>query len=444
MANPLFPTTLYKHQGLAADQILTLDEWNQVGEEIEALEKTLNQTLGNPANDPGYGIPPWAITVPWLAWGTSTMKGRLLDVGDNGDLQIRTNWKAGAAGTGVDDGARAGWALRFGGIFDDFTLFRLPSGGSSTQMFQINSVGNITTPGSITATGAIASSSNITAGGIFTASGASVQVTPRTGLRAESTQYGQVEFNGPATLSYDVNQPSWLLRGHYQSTDQFQVWRRGAGAGGTWVDLFYISNTGLATVAGGLTASSGNISAPSGTVTAGTGIATSGGDIVNFGGDVVGQNIAGTSMTVTPRWAVTVDPNFVDIGFNTTATPSYVEAWSGWLIRGHNQGDVFQIWRRAPGTPAGWSTPLWITGSTGRLSCTLQDNSVSRAMTQQGVPCGAYQAAPFFTFTSTAFGAGAYNNWLTVCTIATITVRGGYVFLMANHGLSYNNIGSGA
>src|SRR5262245_35887889 len=38
MASPLFPNTLYKHKGLAADQHLTQEEWNQVGVEVEAVQ----------------------------------------------------------------------------------------------------------------------------------------------------------------------------------------------------------------------------------------------------------------------------------------------------------------------------------------------------------------------------------------------------------------------
>jgi hypothetical protein len=39
MAAPLFPIAVYKHRGLAADQHLTQEEWNQVGVEVTALEE---------------------------------------------------------------------------------------------------------------------------------------------------------------------------------------------------------------------------------------------------------------------------------------------------------------------------------------------------------------------------------------------------------------------
>lgn len=39
MSVPVFPALVYKHRGLAADQHLTQDEWNQVGVEVQALEE---------------------------------------------------------------------------------------------------------------------------------------------------------------------------------------------------------------------------------------------------------------------------------------------------------------------------------------------------------------------------------------------------------------------
>jgi hypothetical protein len=153
----MFPLVLYKHRGKAADQILSLDEWNQVGLEVQALEKTLNEALGNPANEPGDNVvsPPWSLTVSALTWGKQTQKGRLIDADDAGDIQIRTNWKN-ISPIAKDDVAYAGWMMRLGGVVDEFSIWRadtaIPSVASA--LVKVNTAGKLTAKGQVQAGGA--------------------------------------------------------------------------------------------------------------------------------------------------------------------------------------------------------------------------------------------------------------------------------------------------
>ena len=91
----MFPLVLYKHRGKAADQILSLMSGIKSVWKCEALEKTLNEALGNPANEPGDNVvsPPWSSHCVRTHLGKQTQKGRLIDADDAGDIQIRTNWK---------------------------------------------------------------------------------------------------------------------------------------------------------------------------------------------------------------------------------------------------------------------------------------------------------------------------------------------------------------
>ena len=53
MPTAIFPGSLYAHRGLAADQHLTQDEWNQLGAEVEAVEKQWEFVMsgtGNPTS----------------------------------------------------------------------------------------------------------------------------------------------------------------------------------------------------------------------------------------------------------------------------------------------------------------------------------------------------------------------------------------------------------
>lgn len=158
MPTPMFPTALYKHRGKAADQSLSLDEWNQVGLEVQALEKTMNEALGNPANEPGDNVvsPPWSLTVSALTWGKQTIKGRLVDADDASDIQVRTNWKN-ISPIAKDDIAYAGWMMRLGGVIDEFSIWRADTAIPSvaTMLLKVSTTGKLTTKGGVQAGGSV-------------------------------------------------------------------------------------------------------------------------------------------------------------------------------------------------------------------------------------------------------------------------------------------------
>ena len=151
MPASMYPTALYTHGRLASDQELTLDEWNQIGKEVEAIESTLNWVFGNPALFPGVSQAPvpWKLSVQELSWGVGTIRGRLVDYGGAGNMQVRANASVVDL---LDDATKAGWAIRIGATLtvDTFSVFRAPAtGGTATwrELLQVDSAGSITAPG---------------------------------------------------------------------------------------------------------------------------------------------------------------------------------------------------------------------------------------------------------------------------------------------------------
>jgi len=77
---------------------------------------------------------------------------------------------------------------------------------------------------------------------------ARVQLSPRGSIFSDGSLL-DVMTNDPATLSYNVNAPGWLLRLAYSSGDAFQLFRRPSGSG-TYTNLTTIDNAGNLTITG--------------------------------------------------------------------------------------------------------------------------------------------------------------------------------------------------
>jgi len=83
---------------------------------------------------------------------------------------------------------------------------------------------------------------------------------------------------------------------------------------------------------------------------------------------------------------------------------------------------------------------LWINGANGKLTCTLADTIVTRAMLAVGAA-----TAPTIPLGNipTSFSTTLYDQWVTVVT-DSITTRGGLVLIVIHGSMSYNALGSTA
>lgn len=141
--------------------------------------------------------------------------------------------------------------------------------------------------------------------------------------------------------------------------------------------------------------------------------------------------------TIKGRLSSAVGADYFEIGANRTlASVQDDNTKPSWFVRMRVDTDVCQIIRQAP---AGGNVGLLtVDGATGKTTCTLADGTVTRAMVAAGAPIGNNAAAAV----ATNFSTTTYNAWVDVVSLPAITVRGGAVLLIANHGLVYNALSS--
>jgi len=268
-------------------------------------------------------------------------------------------------------------------------------------------------------------------------------------LIAAVSGYFEISTNrNLAGVQDDNTKPSWWLR-FRNDTDVWQVIRAGPAAGA--VGLLTVNNNGRVTIAADPTgafdvatkqyvdavkvlAVSGDLSGalPSPSVVKATG---DGAGVFGMGGLAGGaavvslgnQTWRGRMLTNNAAAApyIALSSNRSPAGASDDATKV------AWQLTMGAAADSFAVGR----TPVSgtFGNLLSVDGATGKTTCTLADNTVTRAMLASGSNAAAGAIATNFTTTT-------YNAWVKVLDLGSITTKGNRVLLTSGPGLNYNTL----
>jgi len=143
------------------------------------------------------------------------------------------------------------------------------------------------------------------------------------------------------------------------------------------------------------------------------------------GGDLRGSyptptvvGVTGGTLVLNPRGMLQANPaNVFDVGANVGGSPAYDATKPQWLLRLNYGGDELELWR----------TPV---GGSGALLFTV--NNAGKVSGGCAVGARVHIVPPAFTTTT-------YNTPVLVCTLPSITTRGGAVLLTMMHTIYYTS-----
>lgn len=170
------------------------------------------------------------------------------------------------------------------------------------------------------------------------------------------------------------------------------------------------------------------------------------------GGGTMGGDLTGTypnpslgiiqsgQVKLQPRATLTAATNYFEIEANISGQQGYDASKPTWLVRVDYNSDAFAMYRAPAGTTT--FTQVFLVTGAGILTTNLADSSVYRNHLAVNAIFGS--AAPVSVAPPTNFVLTTGNVWTTLATLPSLTTRGGFVFLNANHDCSISSPAGGA
>jgi len=124
-------------------------------------------------------------------------------------------------------------------------------------------------------------------------------------------------------------------------------------------------------------------------------------------------------------------PGAMEISINEVGVPGADASHPSWILQLNGTQNQLLVFHAGPGSTS-FDTVLWIDGGNGILHATLADGSVTRGQLAINAPNGVRQSVP----SPANFTLSTANTWTTFVTLPSLTTRGGWVHLHANHNLS--------
>jgi len=371
---------LYVSDGAAWDKIgpASGDLWTDTGTALTPATATKGITLVGPASN-----------LSQIMLGAMTTKARIAT--DNaGPAQVHLSLNRDLK-TGVqDDATKPSWQLTMEPIGDQFQIFRVPPGGTFTNLLTLSNAGKL-----------ILNSTATTSYDLLAGKLSGVVSSVHLGALAPAGWTLRHNSDVATNVLEDTTKPAWAVQVQ-GSDDTFSIWRAPATTGApAWARPLMLDNAGQLSL-GNTTSSAFVASGVTGTAKV---------------------RLGGMSGSAGGRVSLSANRNYV------TGVPDDT-AWAQWTL--DFGADSFNLYRSPPGATHAW-TQIFAVDNAGKTSCTLADGIVTRAMTAPGIISGAGNNVSH-NFTTTT-----YNAWVSVIT-ATLTTRGSYVLVMVNPGLIYNSL----